>query len=407
MLDLDGHAAEVVRRGGVQLEIEGLDEPGLTVVTGEQREHLGRADAVAAPVAEALARQLAGYRLATGALAQDLDTVEATLPALLGSPDAAALDLERLWRPRPLRDRLRAPIGIAADGSVLELDLKEAAQDGMGPHGLLVGATGSGKSELLRTLVLGLAATHPPDVLNMVLVDFKGGATFAGMSRLGAGRRGDHEPAGRRGPGRPHAPGALRRAQPAPGAPAGRGQPRLRPRLRAGPAARRGAGPAAQPAPGRRRVLRADRPAGGVRRAVRADRPPGPLAGPAPAAGQPAPGGGQDPGAGGAPVVPDRAAHLLPGGEPRRPRGGRGLHAAQLPGSRPAEDRHHRADPLPHRLRLGPLRRRGRAAGRAARRAERGAPVPGVGPARSAAPGRPCRGTGGRGRSRPGPPCSA
>ena len=68
---------------------------------------------------------------------------------------------------------------------MLELDLKEAAQDGMGPHGLLVGATGSGKSELLRTLVLGLAATHPPDVLNMVLVDFKGGATFAGMSRLG------------------------------------------------------------------------------------------------------------------------------------------------------------------------------------------------------------------------------
>ena len=185
VLDLDGHAAEVVRRGGVQLEIDGTDEPELSVVTGEQREHLGRADAVAAPVAEALARQLAGYRLATGALAQDLDTVEATLPALLGSPDAAALDLERLWRPRPLRDRLRAPIGIAADGSVLELDLKEAAQDGMGPHGLLVGATGSGKSELLRTLVLGLAATHPPDVLNMVLVDFKGGATFAGMSRLG------------------------------------------------------------------------------------------------------------------------------------------------------------------------------------------------------------------------------
>ena len=40
------------------------------------------------------------------------------------------------------------------------LDLKEAAQEGMGPHGLCVGATGSGKSELLRTLVLGLAVTH-------------------------------------------------------------------------------------------------------------------------------------------------------------------------------------------------------------------------------------------------------
>ena len=230
----------------------------------------------------------------TGALAQDLATVEATLPALLDCPDAAALDLGRLWRPRPQRDRLRAPIGVAADGSVLELDVKEAAQDGMGPHGLLIGATGSGKSELLRTLVLGLAATHPPDVLNMVLVDFKGGATFAGMSALRqvaaviTNLQDDEGLVARM-----HR-GALRRAEPASGAPAGRGQPRLRPRLRAGPPARRPARPAAQPAPGRRRVLRADRPAGGVRRPVRADRAPGPVAGPAPAAGQPAAGGGQD-----------------------------------------------------------------------------------------------------------------
>jgi hypothetical protein len=54
----------------------------------------------------------------------------------------------------------------------------------MGPHGLVIGATGSGKSELLRTLVLGLAATHSPEKLNLVLVDFKGGATFAGMADL-------------------------------------------------------------------------------------------------------------------------------------------------------------------------------------------------------------------------------
>jgi S-DNA-T family DNA segregation ATPase FtsK/SpoIIIE len=53
----------------------------------------------------------------------------------------------------------------------------------MGPHGLCVGATGSGKSEFLRTLTLGMIATHSPDVLNLVLVDFKGGATFLGLER--------------------------------------------------------------------------------------------------------------------------------------------------------------------------------------------------------------------------------
>ena len=68
----------------------------------------------------------------------------------------------------------------------MELDIKEAAQDGMGPHGLCVGATGSGKSEFLRTLTLGMITAHPPEELNLVLVDFKGGATFLGLERARA-----------------------------------------------------------------------------------------------------------------------------------------------------------------------------------------------------------------------------
>jgi len=64
------------------------------------------------------------------------------------------------------------------------VDLKEAALGGDGPHGMVIGATGSGKSELLRTVVTGLALSHPPDLLAFVLVDFKGGAAFAGLNEL-------------------------------------------------------------------------------------------------------------------------------------------------------------------------------------------------------------------------------
>ncbi|MEO9138235.1 MAG: FtsK/SpoIIIE domain-containing protein [Jatrophihabitans sp.] len=53
-----------------------------------------------------------------------------------------------------------------------------------GPHTLVAGTTGSGKSELLRSLVLGLAVNHPPDQLTFLLVDYKGGAAFAGCDAL-------------------------------------------------------------------------------------------------------------------------------------------------------------------------------------------------------------------------------
>ncbi len=82
------------------------------------------------------------------------------------------------WRSLAIDDGGAAPIGTATDGTV-DLDL---VRDG--PHGLIAGTTGSGKSELLRTLVLSSALALPPDRLSFVLVDFKGGATFDDLSRL-------------------------------------------------------------------------------------------------------------------------------------------------------------------------------------------------------------------------------
>jgi S-DNA-T family DNA segregation ATPase FtsK/SpoIIIE len=136
--------------------------------------------------AEAFARRLAP--LHTVSVGGETGAGEPTGPTdfmeLLGLGDIHSFDPTKAWRARPARDRLRVPIGVGDGAGIVHLDIKESAQQGMGPHGLVIGATGSGKSEFLRTLVLGLAMTHSPEQLNMVLVDFKGGATFAGMSGM-------------------------------------------------------------------------------------------------------------------------------------------------------------------------------------------------------------------------------
>jgi S-DNA-T family DNA segregation ATPase FtsK/SpoIIIE len=147
---------------------------------------IGRPDRMCPAEAVALARRLARYRaprLAEPDSGKPLRTTVG-LPELLGIdvPDAVPAARAR-WRGSPL-DTMRVPIGLGESGEPVLLDLKESARGGSGPHGLCIGATGSGKSELLRTLVLGLAATHSSEQLNMVLIDFKGGATFLGLSEL-------------------------------------------------------------------------------------------------------------------------------------------------------------------------------------------------------------------------------
>lgn len=132
-----------------------------------------------------IARQLAPLRL-DAEEERDGDGLAATvgLPDILGVRDPAALDPWTSWRPRGQRELLRVPIGLGSGDGVVLLDLKESAHGGMGPHGLVVGATGSGKSEMLRTLVSSLVVNHGPDRLALMLVDFKGGATFAAMEQI-------------------------------------------------------------------------------------------------------------------------------------------------------------------------------------------------------------------------------
>ena len=140
----------------------------------------GNLDTLPVPLAQALAREQAPLRLAPDSLEHDTaENAQGFLEMLGLSANLDEADIRRLWKPRGEVDFLRVPLGPDDRGRPTLLDLKESAQFGHGPHGLCVGATGSGKSEMLRSMVVGLLATHSPEVLAMVLVDYKGGATFA------------------------------------------------------------------------------------------------------------------------------------------------------------------------------------------------------------------------------------
>ncbi|NIL77269.1 type VII secretion protein EccCa [Rhodococcus sp. B10] len=182
VVDLSDFASGLAAGRGLRLVTE---NGTIGAVSGNRIELFGAVDGLSVAQAETVARRLSPYRTAAAHAATDdgSDDTGSTSEwhRLLGIPDVGVLDTDRTWTPRRGRDRLRVPIGVAPDGSPVEIDLKESAENGMGPHGLCIGATGSGKSEFLRTLVLGMVARHGPDQLNVVLVDFKGGATFAGL----------------------------------------------------------------------------------------------------------------------------------------------------------------------------------------------------------------------------------
>jgi S-DNA-T family DNA segregation ATPase FtsK/SpoIIIE len=181
VVDLSG---AVSRDAGRWLLALRVSPDSVEVDQGKRITPLGHPDRMSIVAASGLARQLAPFRLSQQTQSEEPLARSIELPDLLGVGDAAAVDPSYTWRARPNREKLRVPIGVGPDGVPVELDFKESAQDGMGPHGLIIGATGSGKSELLRTIVLSLAITHSSEELNFVLVDFKGGATFASLDVL-------------------------------------------------------------------------------------------------------------------------------------------------------------------------------------------------------------------------------
>lgn len=151
-----------------------LTTPGATLGERDRGSHrrLDSVDTLGLAEAWRSARTMSGYVDEVALLPPDTAlpaTVRLpdTLPGLHDLDDPVAV--RRRWA---TRNGLRATIGIGPDGPVT-IDLRED-----GPHGLVAGTTGSGKSELLQSLLCSLALDHPPERVTFLLVDYKGGAAF-------------------------------------------------------------------------------------------------------------------------------------------------------------------------------------------------------------------------------------
>lgn len=140
-------------------------------------------DSVPVDQAERVARAMAPIRLQRMASASEIPA-KVTLFDLLGVKRVDELNVLSRWNASTPDRTLAAPLGIRAGGEQVMLDLHDKAH---GPHGLVAGATGSGKSELLQTMIASLAVSYHPHEVAFVMVDFKGGGTaniFKGLPHL-------------------------------------------------------------------------------------------------------------------------------------------------------------------------------------------------------------------------------
>ena len=154
------------------------ERPGWVSAQGRRLDIPGEvlADQVSVAWADRVARAMAPVRDVSRDDADAMIPQVARLLDLLGMPDPSPADVTGLWQ-RFGRTTVAA-IGVGAEGP-FGIDIRSD-----GPHGLIAGTTGAGKSELLQTLIASLAVVNRPESMTFVLIDYKGGSAFKDCARL-------------------------------------------------------------------------------------------------------------------------------------------------------------------------------------------------------------------------------
>ena len=101
-------------------------------------------------------------------------TKNITLYQLLGIFSEKDLDLRQRWASSDVTKSMAAPLGVRAGNEIVYLDIHDGDKH-HGPHGLVAGTTGSGKSEILMTYILSMITLYSPYDVAFVIIDFKGG----------------------------------------------------------------------------------------------------------------------------------------------------------------------------------------------------------------------------------------
>lgn len=124
---------------------------------------------------ETMARKLAPLKHVQGVSTQIPETV--TFFELFGVKRPEEIPVLELWQQNACHKSLAVPLGLRGRDDIVDLNLHEKAH---GPHGLVAGTTGSGKSEIVQSYILSLAVNFHPHEVGFLLIDYKGG----GMANL-------------------------------------------------------------------------------------------------------------------------------------------------------------------------------------------------------------------------------